>query len=118
MKWLSYYLIIILLGATATVSGDEIVQEFKRPSFSGIGTSNDLIDESREDGIDNDGDWNIATDDVGIDGVAAIDSNNDGDYDDIGFVTKNEIIIDKEPILHIDDLIKSNMSWFKDYMDK
>ena len=39
-------------------------------------------------------------------------------YDDIGLVTKNEIIIDKEPILHIDDLIKSNMSWLKDYMDK
>ena len=38
MKWLTYYLIIILLGFTATSSGDEIVQEFKSPSFSGIGT--------------------------------------------------------------------------------
>ena len=26
--------------------------------------------------------------------------------------------IDKEPILHIDDLIKSNKSWLEDYMDK
>ena len=39
-------------------------------------------------------------------------------YDDIGLVTKNEIIIDKEPILHIDDLIKSNKNWLEDYMDK
>lgn len=30
----------------------------------------ELIDESREDGIDNDGDWNPFTDDVGLDGLA------------------------------------------------
>ena len=56
MKWLSYYLIIILLGATATVSGDEIVQEFKSPSFSGIGTSSHYLtideqEKSRRDEI-------------------------------------------------------------------
>ena len=43
MKWLTYYLIIILLGFTATSSGDEIVQEFKSPSFSGIGTSSHYL---------------------------------------------------------------------------
>jgi hypothetical protein len=56
MKWFSYYLIIILLGATATVSGDEIVQEFKSPSFSGIGTSSHYLtideqEKSRRDEI-------------------------------------------------------------------
>ena len=56
MKWLPYYLIIILLGATATVSGDEIVQEFKSPSFSGIGTSSHYLtideqEKSRRDEI-------------------------------------------------------------------
>ena len=56
MKWVSYYLIIILLGATATVSGDEIVQEFKSPSFSGIGTSSHYLtideqEKSRRDEI-------------------------------------------------------------------
>ena len=56
MKWLSYYLIIILLGATATVAGDEIVQEFKSPSFSGIGTSSHYLtideqEKSRRDEI-------------------------------------------------------------------
>lgn len=39
MKWLIYYSIIILLGFAATVSGDEMVHQFKNPSFSGIGTS-------------------------------------------------------------------------------
>ena len=56
MKWLTYYLIVILLGATATVSGDEIVQEFKSPSFSGIGTSSHYLtideqEKSRRDEI-------------------------------------------------------------------
>ena len=50
--------------------------------------------------------------------VEKILKDNSVHYDDIGLVTENEIIIDKEPILHIDDLIKSNMSWLKDYMDK
>ncbi len=39
-------------------------------------------------------------------------------YDEIGIVTKNEVIIDKEPILHIDDLTKSNKTWLIDYMSK
>ena len=56
MKWLTYYLIIILLGFTATSSGDEIVQEFKSPCFSGIGTSSlyltiDEQEKSRRDEI-------------------------------------------------------------------
>ena len=32
--------------------------------------------------------------------------------------TKNEVIVDKEPILHIDDLTKSNKTWLNDYMSK
>lgn len=37
--------------------------------FTGAGMDNLLIDESRSDGIDNDGDWNPETDDVGRDGA-------------------------------------------------
>ena len=49
-------MIIILLGFTATSSGDEIVQEFKSPSFSGIGTSSHYLtideqEKSRRDEI-------------------------------------------------------------------
>ena len=36
---------------------------------TGSGKNNTLIDESRDDGIDNDGNWNVATDDVGKDGI-------------------------------------------------
>ena len=50
--------------------------------------------------------------------VEKILKDNSVHYDDIGLVTENEIILDKEPILHIDDLIKSNKSWLEDYMDK
>ena len=39
-------------------------------------------------------------------------------YDQIGFVTEKDVIIDREPIIHIDDLIKSNTNWLENYMDK
>src|SRR4030067_2952662 len=37
--------------------------------FTDEGQDNILIDEERDDGLDNDGDWSILTDDVGLDGV-------------------------------------------------
>ena len=37
-------------------------------------------------------------------------------FDEIGLVTKNDIILDKEPMLHIDDLIKYNTNWLKNFM--
>ena len=39
-------------------------------------------------------------------------------FDEIGIVTEKDIIVDKEPIIHIDDLVKSNTNWLKEYMDK
>tara|TARA_Y100000590_G_scaffold238142_1_gene267924 strand:+ start:59 stop:2251 length:2193 start_codon:yes stop_codon:yes gene_type:complete len=39
-------------------------------------------------------------------------------FDEIGIVAEKEIIIDKELILHIDDLIKSNTNWLREYMEK
>jgi len=50
--------------------------------------------------------------------VQKILKDNSVHYDEIGIVTENEIIIDKELILHVDDLIKSNKNWLEDYMDK
>jgi len=35
---------------------------------TGTGMNDPMIDEGRDDGIDNDGDWNFLTDDVGLDG--------------------------------------------------
>ena len=37
---------------------------------------------------------------------------------DVSKSIENEIVLDKEPILNIDDLIKSNKNWLEDYMDK
>tara|TARA_Y100000590_G_scaffold224330_1_gene253718 strand:+ start:893 stop:3085 length:2193 start_codon:yes stop_codon:yes gene_type:complete len=39
-------------------------------------------------------------------------------FDEIGTVIQNDIIIDKETILHIDDLVKSNTKWLESYMEK
>ncbi len=50
--------------------------------------------------------------------VQKILKSNSVHYDDIGIVTENEILIDKEPVLNINDLIKFNKSWLEDYMDK
>ena len=50
--------------------------------------------------------------------VQKILKDNSVHYDEIGIVTENEIIVDKEPIMNIDDLIKSNKNWLEDYMDK
>ena len=43
--------------------------------YTGEGKDNPLIDERRDDGIDNDGNWNPLNDDLGLDGVA-----NTGDF--------------------------------------
>ena len=60
MKWITYYLIIFLIGLTATTTvADELVHGFKNPSFSGIGTSAHYLtvenqEKSRRDEIQED----------------------------------------------------------------
>jgi len=48
--------------------------------FDGSGMDNPMIDEYRDDAIDNDKDWDLLTDDVGLDGVAGTNDfgENDG----------------------------------------
>ncbi len=62
--------------------------------FTGEGLENILLDEQRDDGIDNDGDWNPATDDVGADGVDNTGDLGEGD----GKPTNGEPHIDKTDI--------------------
>ena len=50
--------------------------------------------------------------------VQKILKDNSVHYDEIGLVTEKDIIVDKEPIIHIDDLVKSNTNWLKEYIDK
>ena len=47
--------------------------------YTGEGKDNILIDERRDDGIDNDGDWDVLTDDVGLDGVDRTGDPGEGD---------------------------------------
>ncbi len=83
--------------------------------FSGIGSSNSLIDESREDGIDNDGDWNIETDDVGIDGMPGSGDLGEGDgipTSGIGTDLPGEPNIDKTDIDESDQIGLSSFYYF------
>ncbi|MBT8400105.1 MAG: hypothetical protein KJO98_06490, partial [Rhodothermia bacterium] len=51
-------------------------------AFEGDGIDNDndgMVDESWTDGIDNDGDWNAETDDVGVDGIPGTGDEGEGD---------------------------------------
>ncbi|MCA0444604.1 MAG: T9SS type A sorting domain-containing protein [Bacteroidetes bacterium] len=47
--------------------------------FTGEGKNNRLIDERKDDGIDNDGDWNNSFDDLGIDGKPNTYDSGEGD---------------------------------------
>ncbi len=47
--------------------------------LTGEGLDNPLIDERRDDGIDNDGDWDPLTDDVGADGLPGTGDYGEGD---------------------------------------
>ncbi|MBN1780166.1 hypothetical protein JW948_03505 [bacterium] len=50
--------------------------ENTKPSYATVAP---LIDESRDDGFDNDGDWNSLNDDVGLDGVKGTGDTGEGD---------------------------------------
>lgn len=47
--------------------------------FTGDGLTNSMIDERRDDGIDNNNDWNPLLDDVGLDGLAGTNDEGEGD---------------------------------------
>ncbi|RQW03482.1 hypothetical protein EH223_09895 [candidate division KSB1 bacterium] len=66
--------------------------------FSGNGLMNPLIDERRDDGIDNDGDWDVASDDVGRDGVDNTGDPGEGD----GLPTDGEPHFDRVDISETD----------------
>ncbi|MDZ7262512.1 MAG: hypothetical protein ONB05_10460, partial [candidate division KSB1 bacterium] len=77
--------------------------------FTGEGSDNILIDERRDDGIDNDGDWNILSDDVGADGVARSRDRGEGD----GIPTYGEPHFDKTDIDETDMLGLTSFTLYK-----
>jgi hypothetical protein len=83
--------------------------------FNGEGIDNLLIDESRSDGIDNDGDWDPTTDDVGLDGLAG--SGDFGENDGLptsgaGTDLPGEPNIDKTDIDESDQIGLSSFYYF------
>lgn len=75
-------------GDGSSINNPDIVPGYfgisfvQTPGNAGDGIDNDmdgLVDESQNDGIDNDGDWNAATDDVGADGIAGTSDTGEGD---------------------------------------
>ena len=86
--------------------------------LTGIGLDNPMIDESREDGIDNDGDWNPLTDDVGQDGAAGSGDTFFGEGDGLptsgaGTNFPGEPHIDKTDIDESDQIGLSSFYFFK-----
>jgi hypothetical protein len=74
--------------------------------FTGAGLDNVLIDERRDDLIDNDGDWNILTDDVGLDGVPKTGDLGEGD----GMPTSGAgTLLPGEPHIDKTDIDESDM---------
>lgn len=70
---------IILYNLDSTSLGHKYLnQDGLRSAFVDEGID-EMIDESREDKIDNDGDWNVYTDDVGLDGVPNTHDYGEGD---------------------------------------
>jgi hypothetical protein len=76
--------------------------------INNIGLSDWMIDEKRDDGIDNDRDWSALTDDVGADGK---DSTHDaGEYD--GIPTEGEPNFDSKDVHESDQLGLTSFEYF------
>ena len=76
--------------------------------FSGLGVNDILIDERRDDGIDNDGDWNAEFDDVGADGKDNTNDTGEGD----GFPTAGEPNFDATDVDESDQIGLTSFEYF------
>ncbi|MCH7732063.1 MAG: T9SS type A sorting domain-containing protein [Candidatus Marinimicrobia bacterium] len=80
--------------------------------YDGIDNDGDgLVDESRDNGIDDDGDWNPMTDDVGMDGVMGTGDSGESD----GIPTIGEPNFDKTDPDESDDLTVNTVRFFATY---
>lgn len=83
--------------------------------FQGVDEKIDeMIDESRNDGIDNDGDWNPITDDVGLDGAPNTGDEGEGDgrpTSGVGTPFPGEPDIDKTDVSEADQIGLTNVQY-------
>ncbi|MFH1010018.1 MAG: hypothetical protein V1784_02130, partial [bacterium] len=75
---------------------------------SGIGLRDNLIDEARDDGVDNDGDWDPLTDDVGADGAPLTGDEGEGD----GVPTAGEPHFDRTDVDESDQIGLTAFEYF------
>ena len=75
---------------------------------TGLGSNDPLLDEARDDGIDNDGDWDPLIDDLGADGVALTGDAGEGD----GFPTNGEPHFDKTDVDESDQIGLNAFEYF------
>ena len=105
---------IILYNVTQADSGKRYLNKDGLRDAGVDENIDEMIDESRNDGIDNDGDWNPITDDVGLDGVA-----NTGDFGEndgkptsgVGTPFPGEPHIDKTDIKEADQIGLTNVQY-------
>ena len=76
--------------------------------INGIGVNDPLIDERRDDGIDNDGDWNPEYDDVGADGIMGTNDRGEGD----GIPTPGEPNFDQTDVDESDQIGLTSFEYF------
>lgn len=74
--------------------------DYFNPDSTSNGMQNPLLEERRDDGIDNDGDWDMDYDDVGADGLPYTNDEGEGD----GWPTNGEPHFDKTDIDETDML--------------
>lgn len=79
-----------------------------RDYINGLGLENDMIDEQRFDGIDNDNDWNADFDDLGSDGIAETQDIGEGD----GIPTTGEPNFDKTDVDESDQIGLTSFDYF------
>ncbi|MCK4640886.1 MAG: hypothetical protein KAU06_06085 [Candidatus Marinimicrobia bacterium] len=75
---------------------------------SGAGLNDPMIDERRDDGIDNDGDWDAVLHDVGADGVPGTADNGEGD----GIPTAGEPNFDAVDVNESDQIGLTSFNYF------
>ncbi len=81
--------------------------------INGIGLNDPLIDERRDDGIDNDGDWNAEYDDVGMDGIPNTGDTGEGD----GVPTPGEPNFDQTDVDESDQIGLTSFEYFTPALD-
>ena len=93
---------------TGVVLFDELNPTTYKDYKYGLGLDDPMIDEMRNNGIDDDGDWNPLYDDVGEDGIAGTGDSGEND----GFPTRGEPNFDETDVHESDQIGLTSFQYF------